>query len=238
MKTASVKSEATVGQQIPAWKGVLDLFVIFVTSPVWIPVAALLVAWIGVVSPGPVIFRQQRVGAGGRRFSMWKFRTMCVDAVQTKHEDHLDRLVDGDFPMTKVDAQDERLIAGAKWVRALGLDELAQIVNVLKGEMSLVGPRPCTVSEYDRYAGLRGARTAVLPGITGWWQTNGKNRLTFRRMLELDEYYAGHASLWMDMGILFRTTGVVFEQLMDHAGQSDHSDDVHGRVATAGVDQK
>jgi len=110
---------------------------------------------------------------------------------------------------------DPRLILGGKFLRATGLDELPQIFNVLKGEMSLVGPRPCTVIEFERYAPEQRARVNALPGLTGFWQVNGKNRTTFREMIEMDIFYARNISLSLDLKIILRTLPAIVGQFFE-----------------------
>jgi lipopolysaccharide/colanic/teichoic acid biosynthesis glycosyltransferase len=118
--------------------------------------------------------------------------------------------------MIKLDATgDPRLILGGKFLRATGLDELPQIFNVLKGEMSLVGPRPCTVGEFECYAPEQRARVNALPGLTGQWQVNGKNRTTFRQMIEMDIFYSRNISLSLDLKIILRTLPAIVGQLSD-----------------------
>jgi lipopolysaccharide/colanic/teichoic acid biosynthesis glycosyltransferase len=126
--------------------------------------------------------------------------------------------------MIKLDSTgDPRLILGGKFLRATGLDELPQIFNVLKGEMSLVGPRPCTVGEFERYAPEQRARVNALPGITGLWQVNGKNRTTFRQMIEMDIFYSRNISLSLDLKIILRTLPAIVGQFSDSVQPSSRS---------------
>lgn len=170
---------------------------------------------IKLLSPGPALFRQERVGFRGRRFMCLKFRTMHNGANTVAHEKHLAELIKTNRPMTKLDGQDPRLISLARIVRSTGLDELPQLFNVLRGEMSLVGPRPCTPSEYDAYTAEQRKRTDTLPGLTGLWQVSGKNRTTFNEMVELDVRYLKTMSFRGDLAILFRTPKVLLEQLTE-----------------------
>ncbi|PYK93588.1 MAG: hypothetical protein DME40_03325, partial [Verrucomicrobia bacterium] len=179
-------SREELAAALPIWKRFIDLAVVTLLFPFWLPVMTLVALWVAVTSPGPIFYRQPRIGFKGRRFMLVKFRTMKVNAETHIHEAYLEHLIISDRPMIKLDATgDPRLILRGKFLRATGLDELPQIFNVLKGEMSLVGPRPCTVLEFERYAPEQRARVNALPGLTGLWQVNGKNRTTFRQMIEM-----------------------------------------------------
>ena len=200
----------------PVWKRVLDVAAILLASPLWLSGILFISLWIKSVSPGPVFFTQERVGLGGRRFMMLKLRSMKVHAETDRHEEHFDRLVETDRPMTKLDAAgDRRMIFGGCFLRATGLDELPQIFNVLRGEMSLVGPRPCTVRELSKFQTWQMERFNACPGLTGAWQVNGKNKTSFSRMIELDIFYARHRSLRLDMAILWKTLPALFAQVRE-----------------------
>jgi exopolysaccharide production protein ExoY len=169
-----------------------------------------------VTSPGPIFFRQERVGYRGRRFMLFKFRTMHVSADATTHQAHFAELVRGNTPMLKLDARgDSRLIPGGWLLRASGLDELPQIINVLRGEMSLVGPRPCIPYEYVQYTPPQRQRFGTAPGLTGLWQVSGKNRTTFEQMVRLDIEYVGRRSLWLDLKIMLLTAPALLRQISD-----------------------
>ena len=114
--------------------------------------------------------------------------------------------------MTKLDARDPRIIPWGRFLRATGLDELPQIFNVLRGEMSLVGPRPCTRVEFERYEDWQQERVSAVPGLTGYWQVNGKNKTTFQQMIEMDLFYAKNVSLGLDLWIIMRTPAALFTQ--------------------------
>lgn len=201
---------------IPFWKRILDIACIVGSAPAWLPLGLLIAAIIKVFSPGPVFFRQERVGYLGRRFLCFKFRTMIVNADTVVHQGHLQRLMNSDCPMTKLDnAGDSRLIPCGLFLRTLGLDELPQLLNVLLGEMSLVGPRPCLPYEYDKYLPRHRQRCATLPGLTGLWQTSGKNRTTFEEMIDLDVHYARNKSLLMDVKIIAMTIPALLSQAGD-----------------------
>lgn len=201
---------------LPKWKRCLDLALIILSLPVWLPVMTLSALWVAVTSPGPIFYRQPRVGFKGRRFMIVKLRTMKVNAETHVHESYLEHLMVTDRPMVKLDSTgDPRLIFGGRFLRATGLDELPQIFNVMKGEMSLVGPRPCTVREFMRLVPEYRARVNAFPGMTGFWQVNGKNNTTFRQMIEMDIFYSQNISLWLDVRIILRTLPAIAGQLSD-----------------------
>jgi lipopolysaccharide/colanic/teichoic acid biosynthesis glycosyltransferase len=141
---------------------------------------------------------------------------MEVNVETQSHELHLQHLINSDSPMTKLDASgDPRIIFGGRILRAIGLDELPQIFNVLRREMSLVGPRPCTVNELQCYKPWQEERLDALPGLTGYWQVNGKNKTTFAEMIELDIYYARNLSLTLDLAILLKTVPAILVQVLE-----------------------
>ncbi len=164
------------------------------------------------MSRGPVLFRQPRISLGGSVFECFKFRTMHVGASTGVHERYLAQLIHSNRPMSKLDGDDARIFPLARLLRAAGLDELPQLFNVLRGDMSLVGPRPCTVGEYQAYSRAERARAGVLPGLTGLWQVSGKNDTTFSEMIQLDLRYLRTHCLWLDLGILLRTPVVVLSE--------------------------
>jgi lipopolysaccharide/colanic/teichoic acid biosynthesis glycosyltransferase len=211
---AAYADEAT--WTFPVWKRALDLTLILLTMPIWLTVMILLAVGIKCVSPGPVFFYQERVGFGGCKFWCIKFRSMKVNADTKCHEGHLRELLKSDRPMTKLDSRgDSRLIPLGRILRATGLDELPQIFNVLKGEMSLVGPRPCTPNEFDIYEPWQKERVNAPPGLTGFWQVNGKNKTTFTEMIAMDIHYSIMMSPGMDIAILLKTFPAVLGQVLE-----------------------
>jgi lipopolysaccharide/colanic/teichoic acid biosynthesis glycosyltransferase len=138
---------------------------------------------------------------------------MHVNADTNLHKGHLSTLMQSNRPMVKLDAKgDPRLIRFGLVLRSLGIDEMPQLLNVLRGEMSLVGPRPCIRYEYEQFLPEHKARCNTLPGLTGLWQVNGKNRTTFEQMMNLDLDYVRRKSLWLDLGILIRTIPAIVWQ--------------------------
>jgi exopolysaccharide biosynthesis polyprenyl glycosylphosphotransferase len=179
------------------------------------PLFALLAAVVTLESPGPVFFTQQRVGRGGRLFRIIKFRTM-VNGADKRRDELLSRSVYGDARLFKVH-NDPRMTRVGRFLRRTSLDELPQLVNVLRGEMSLVGPRPPLPSEVALYEEHHYARFDVKPGITGPWQVNGRNQVTdFEQVIALETLYIREWSLLIDLGILFRTVWVVAQMRGAH----------------------
>ena len=205
-----------VDNGIPRWKRVLDTIAIVLALPILLPVAVVIAVSIRATSSGPFLFQQERVGYRGRRFMCLKFRTMHCGAETVTHQGHLNQLMTSDAPMVKMDATgDSRIIPIGKLLRSSGLDELPQLINVLKGEMSLVGPRPCLPYEADKYLPWQQERFTAAPGLTGLWQVSGKNRTTFTRMMQLDIEYAQTKSLWLDLKIIFKTIPALLVQMSD-----------------------
>jgi len=201
---------------MPGWKRALDLALILAALPVLFPLALLIAFLIRMISPGPVLFRQERVGYRGSRFQCFKFRTMVVNADTTVHQGHFEHLMRSNVPMVKMDAQgDSRVIPFGRLLRVSGLDELPQLFNVLLGDMSLVGPRPCLGYEYDRYLPWQKERFNAVPGLTGLWQVSGKNRTTFAEMIRLDIHYTRNKTFWLDLKIIFKTVPALIGQMRD-----------------------
>jgi lipopolysaccharide/colanic/teichoic acid biosynthesis glycosyltransferase len=187
------------------WKRELDLLLLLLILPLALVVVPLLCCWIQIVSPGPCIFRQTRIGRGGKPFTMYKLRTMKPRAETAVHEAHVTRLVGANQPLIKLDGADQRLIKGGRTIRMLGFDELPQLINVLRGEMSVVGPRPCLPSEFPLYHMDHYRRFAVQPGLTGVWQVDRTQSTTFHDMEEMDIGYVDHLSPWTDIKIVAKT---------------------------------
>jgi exopolysaccharide biosynthesis polyprenyl glycosylphosphotransferase len=157
-------------------------------------------------SKGPVFFRQERSGLNGRRFQLYKFRTMVENAEALKETLKMQNEMTG--PVFKV-TNDPRITPVGNILRKLSLDELPQIINVLKGEMSLVGPRPPIPSEVEKYEPWQRRRLSMKPGITCIWQTNGRNRIDFAEWMKMDLEYIDNWSLWLDLKLLIKTVPAV-----------------------------
>ena len=209
----------TVGRDttgLPLWKRTLDLAIVLLFLPLLLLLCAVVAALVKFGSPGPVLFRQRRVGHKGQEFTCYKFRTMQVNADTGSHRDHTRQLMGAEVPMTKLDARnDSRLIPLGAALRATGLDELPQLINVVRGEMSIVGPRPCIPYEYELYEPWQRRRFDAVPGLTGLWQVSGKNRTTFTQMIRLDIEYSERLNLWLDLQIILTTLPALWTQCLD-----------------------
>jgi exopolysaccharide biosynthesis polyprenyl glycosylphosphotransferase len=197
----------------PAWQGwhawakrALDITVAVIALIVLAPLMAVIAIAIKLDSRGPVIFRQTRCGKDGKPFTFLKFRGMTEDAERRQAE--LLELNEADGPIFKI-RHDPRVTRVGRFIRRTSLDELPQFWNVLRGEMSLVGPRPPIPSEVAVYEPWHRNRLACVPGITGLWQVSGRSDLTFKEMVELDIDYITRWSLWVDLRIIVRTLVVV-----------------------------
>ena len=183
------------------------------------PLLAVIAILIRLDSPGPALFRQTRIGMRRRPFEMWKFRTMVRGAPDDPHRDLVLPLVRGCAGEELAGAEstrriykladDRRITRVGHWLRRTSLDELPQLVNVLRGEMSLVGPRPPVTYEYEAYDAWQLQRFEMPQGMTGLWQVSGRNRVSYRRMCELDIEYVLTWSLWLDLKILAKTVRAV-----------------------------
>ncbi|NJK82336.1 MAG: sugar transferase, partial [Chloroflexaceae bacterium] len=189
-----------------AIKRALDVGLVLAATPILLPLTLLIALLIRLDSRGPALFRQQRVGRHGKLFTCYKFRTMVVDAEARLLE--LAALNEADGPIFKM-RKDPRITRIGRFLRRSSLDELPQLWNVLRGEMSLVGPRPALLAEVEQYAFWHRRRLEVTPGLTGLWQVLGRSNTTFDEMVRLDIYYAEHWSLRMDLRILLQTIPAV-----------------------------
>lgn len=208
-------------KKIPVWKRALDIVGSLCGLIMLCPLFLAIGLFIKTVSPGPVFFKQRRVGCGGTLFDLYKFRTMKLNADANIHKQHLIELIasskassnPGD-PMKKLPG-DPRIIPYGCFFRTSGLDELPQLINVLRGQMSLVGPRPPIPYEVEQYKLWHKGRFDVKPGLTGLWQISGKNKLGFNEMIRLDIQYAMKRSFLLDLKILLKTPYAVYLQLKE-----------------------
>jgi sugar transferase EpsL len=174
---------------VPAEKRIFDILVSLLVLTVLSPLYLFIAILIRISEGAPVIFAQERPGLQGKIFRVWKFRTMRV-----LKDEKGELLPDA-----------ERISPLGKFLRKTSLDELPEFVNVLRGEMSLVGPRPLLVAYLARYSPAQARRHEVLPGITGWAQVNGRNAISWQKKFELDVWYVDHWTFWLDLKILFLT---------------------------------
>lgn len=189
-----------------AAKRALDVVVSSAGLVILSPILVLCAAVVRLGGEGPMLFRQERIGLNGRRFVLYKFRTMVEGIARMRAEEELRNEVGG--PVFKM-KEDPRVTRGGRWLRRLSLDELPQLWNVLKGDMSLVGPRPPLQSEVSEYRGWHRRRLSVRPGMTCLWQINGRSEIDFEQWMAMDMYYIDHWSLALDMKILIQTVPAV-----------------------------
>jgi lipopolysaccharide/colanic/teichoic acid biosynthesis glycosyltransferase len=202
--------EPFFNQGVPFWKRMTDIAFAVALIILMLPVFGIIAGMIKSVSRGPVLYRQERIGFRGRRFSFLKFRTMEAAKTDSCHKQYLQHLIacsEGTCPppMKKLDACNPHIIPLGRFLRSTCLDELPQLVNVVRGEMSLVGPRPPIPYEVTAYRPWHSSRFNCLPGMTGLWQVSGKNRLSFREMVRMDIRYAQRITFWGDLAILIKT---------------------------------
>ena len=203
-------------RKVPVWKSCMDvagsLILIVLLSPLFLLTAV----YIKAVSPGKAFFKQKRVGYRGKIFTFIKFRTMHQNNDPGVHREHLKDLIKSGRPMEKLDGgRDARIIPHGKVIRKLCLDELPQLFNVLRREMSLVGPRPCIPYEAEEYLRWHAHRFDTLPGMTGLWQVSGKNKLSFEKMIRLDISYALRMSPLFDLKILLLTGPAIIKMVFE-----------------------
>lgn len=196
----------------PTWKRLMDLCIATGVTIVTLPLLVLLSIVVRLGSRGPILFSQQRYGAMGEPFTIWKFRTMLVNANQGDHNTYVRQQLQSDGVLRKLNPR-ANLIPLGGLMRKLTVDELPQLINIFRGEMSIVGPRP-DVIPLDEYEAGQLKRFEVVPGVTGLWQVGDKNNTTFGEMLALDAEYAERRSLSLDLKILFLTPWAVLRQAL------------------------
>lgn len=187
-------------------KRVLDLLICLIALPAVLPILFLIGLMIALTSKGPVFFVQNRVGRYGQPFSMYKFRSMYADAEERRAE--VAGMSDREGVCVKI-KKDPRVTPVGRFLRRSSLDELPQLINVVLGDMSLVGPRPALLCEVEQYPDHAHLRHDVLPGITGLWQVSGRADVGFDEMIRMDLEYVRRVSVVTDLSILLRTFGVV-----------------------------
>ncbi|MCK4394308.1 sugar transferase [Candidatus Bipolaricaulota bacterium] len=196
-------------------KRVLDILISFIGLVLLSIPFAIIATAIKLDSKGPVFFRQERIGLNGRIFKTWKFRTMVAGAVNQGLG-------------YNVAKRDSRITRVGRVLREWGLDELPQLINVLKGEMSIVGPRPTLEYQVERYDDFQRRRLLVKPGITGWALIHGRNLLTWEERIKYDVWYVDHRSIWLDLWIMLKTIWVVLIKREGIYGPAGTNDDFTG----------
>lgn len=205
---------------LPTWKRIVDLLGSFLGLFVLSPILLLVALIIKVLYGSPIFFKQKRVGYSGRIFTLWKFRTMKLGAQKSLHRQYMSSLINdandesSSKAMKKLDI-DLPVTGFGRILRAMSFDELPQLINVLRGDMTLIGPRPPTIYEVGDYLPWYCERFGVVPGMTGLWQVSGKNKLTFLEMIRLDIRYIRQLSLWSDIVILLKTPLVIVYDIVD-----------------------
>ncbi len=192
------------------FKRIVDLGLVIIISPIFCVLFSILTILIRLDSRGPIFYCQKRIGKNGREITIWKFRTMVENSGQAFKaylEQHPD--LQSEWDKNQKIKKDPRITRIGKILRRLSLDELPQILNVLRGDMSLVGPRPIVNEEIQYYGNLFHLYTKVKPGLTGLWQVSGRNDTTYEQRVHYDEYYVRNWSIWIDIYILARTVGAV-----------------------------
>lgn len=194
------------------FKRFIDIFIILLFIPILLPVFLILSLIVGCTSRGPVFYGHKRVGKNGKEFKCWKFRSMVINS-QEMLEEILknDPIRAAEWEAERKFKDDPRVTKIGKFLRKTSLDELPQLINVLTGEMSLVGPRPVTEPELEKYGSSKDYVLSVLPGISGLWQVNGRSETSYEERIYFDTYYIQNWSVWFDIWILIKTVFVVIK---------------------------
>jgi exopolysaccharide biosynthesis polyprenyl glycosylphosphotransferase len=199
-------STTPVDEDLLLLKRLADFLMALATLTILSPLFVILALIIKLTSKGPILYRQSRCGVGGRTFTVYKFRSMQADA--DLRRDELAALNELDGPVFRI-RNDPRCTAAGRFMRKFSLDELPQLLNILKGDMSFVGPRPPLPEEVEKYERWQRRRLRMQPGLTCLWALEGRNRLSFRRWMELDLEYIDHWSPSLDFKILLKTIPIV-----------------------------
>jgi lipopolysaccharide/colanic/teichoic acid biosynthesis glycosyltransferase len=192
-------------------KRVVDLVAASIIMILLSPLFLVIAIGVRLSSPGSIFYRQERIGRDGRPFHMFKFRTMFNGSSSSTHREHVQNLIINDISPADLGKaslklnDDPRITPFGRWLRTLSLDEMPQFINVLRGEMSIVGPRPPVAYEYELYSNWHKQRMLVLPGITGLWQVTAHNQVSFNEMVEIDLDYIRKMDLWLDLKIMIMT---------------------------------
>jgi Undecaprenyl-phosphate galactose phosphotransferase WbaP len=190
-------------------KYLLDILIIVIFIIPILVIGGLLALWIRLDSPGPIFYKQQRLGRDQKPFWLFKFRTMLQNADDVLAKMLEDPNVRAEWEHYHKLKDDKRITRAGRWIRRMGLDELPQMINIILGEMSLVGPRPYLEAELEKMGEAAQILVHVRPGITGWWQVMGRNKIYFQERIRLELYYVSHWSLWLDFYVIIKTFWVV-----------------------------
>jgi len=219
-EAAAAAATATEPRWQAAARRTLDLVFSTALIAVFSPLLLAVTLAIRLDSRGPALFRQRRVGLGQSEFTLFKFRSMRVDADPRGHQEYVTALIKGQAEAARDRdrkdlyklAVDDRITPVGRWIRRWSIDELPQLFNVVLGDMSLVGPRPAISYEVDEYPSWYLRRFSVKPGLTGLWQVSGRNERTYEEMVRLDVEYVERRTFWLDLSILFRTPWTVLSR--------------------------
>lgn len=202
----AVDCGAVDGMQYRVLKRIFDIVLVLLATPVLLPVLAMVAALVILTSPGPVFYSHRRIRRNGAFFSMWKFRTMCVNSAEVLEEYLTSHpKARSEWNRTHKLKCDPRVTPVGRFLRKYSIDELPQIWNVLRGQMTLVGPRPIVAAEVEKYGDGFYSYCRVKPGLTGLWQVSGRSELSYPQRVALDCAYVAHWSLRRDVAILLRT---------------------------------
>ena len=215
-RSAPTREESRIARAVRRLLDVaISALLLLLTAPLLLAVMLI----VRLDSPGPAIFRQRRIGLNELPFTVRKFRTMYAEADPAPHREYIAQLVGGAAASRADDGQalfklavDDRVTPMGRFLRKTSIDELPQLWNVLRGDMSLVGPRPVVPYELEHYSSEQFRRFAVKPGLTGLWQVSGRNEKTYTEMVDLDLEYVDRRSLTLDLSILLKTFPVVIER--------------------------
>lgn len=186
-------------------KSLFDTLAVIIFSVPILVIGTLLALWIRLDSPGPIFYTQRRVGREQKSFLVYKFRSMVQNADEVMAKMLEDSDVRYEWEHYHKLKDDRRITRAGRWLRRMGLDELPQVINILRGEMSLVGPRPYMQEELEKMGDAAQTIFHVRPGMTGWWQVNGRNTLSFQERIRLELYYVSNWSFWLDFFIILKT---------------------------------
>ena len=191
-------------------KRIVDIGIILILSPIWIPVMIILAILTKSTSKGPVFYGHKRIGKNHKEIKCWKFRSMCVNSQEILQQIlETDPIKRAEWEKDRKFQDDPRVTKFGKFLRKTSLDELPQIFNILKGDMSLVGPRPVTEPELVKYGKYQDYVLSVLPGLSGMWQISGRSDTGYEERISFDTYYIQNWSIWLDIWILLKTIWVV-----------------------------